>query len=282
MAYNKVQFGICKVHWAKRYDDGTYGKPVHMPGADTLTISNSDNEGNQIAKDNGLYWDGAGSRTKTGELVMARYLEDFKKAILGFIEEDGGFTEGTGATSHFALMFEGDGDLAGDRFVWFDCSATTPTQTWQTTAADGTITEATETSTITANLVEMADGVKRLTHYKSKGAVGYDTFFDKVPFADVHEDETADAPKLSALTIGSLTLTPAFDPDVTSYAATTTNATNTVTATALLGATVTITANGTAVSSGDSVTWNEGENTVAVTVSNGTQSTSYTVTVTKE
>lgn len=69
---------------------------------------------------------------------------------------------------------------------------------------------------------------------------------------------------------------------MTSYAATTTNATNTVTATALLGATVTITANGNAVSSGDSVTWNEGENTVAVTVSNGTQSTSYTVTVTKE
>lgn len=272
---NKVQFGICKVHWAKRYDDGTYDVPVHMPGADTLTISNNDNEGSQISKDNGLYWDGAGSRTKTGELVMARYLEDFKTQILGFIEEDGGFTEGTGATSHFALMFEGDGDLAGDRFVWFDCSATTPTQTWATTQADGTITEATETSTITANLVEMADGEKRLTHYKSKGAAGYDTFFDKVPFAEVH-----DAPKLSALSIGTLTLTPAFDANTTTYTATTTNASDAVTFTAPVGVTVTATANGATIASGDSVTWNSGANTVSVTLAGSTATTTYTVTVT--
>lgn len=35
---------------------------------------------------------------------------------------------------------------------------------------------------------------------------------------------------LSGLTIGSLSLSPEFDPDVMTYAATTTNATNTVTA----------------------------------------------------
>lgn len=278
---NKVQFGICKVHWAKRYEDGTYGKPVHMPGADTFTISNNDNDGNQISKDNGLYWDGAGSRTKSGELVMARFLENFKKEILGFIEEDGGLTEGTGATSHFALMFEGDGDLAGDRFVWFDCSATTPTQTWQTTAADGTITEATETSTITANLVEMADGVKRLTHYKSKGAPGYDTFFDAVPFADQHEEPT-ETPKLTGLAIDSLTLTPAFDADTTAYTATTTDATNTVTATALLGVTVAITVNGNPIGAGNVATWDAGTNTVAITLTSGTATNAYTVTVTKE
>jgi hypothetical protein len=280
MAYNQVQFGICNVHWAKRYDDGTYDVPVHMPGADTLTISNNDNDGSQISKDNGLYWDGAGSRTKTGELVMARYLEDFKTEILGFIEEDGGFTEGTGATSHFALMFEGDGDLAGDRFVWFDCSATTPTQTWATTNADGTITEATETSTITANLVEMGDGEKRLTHYKSKGATGYDTFFSKVPFAQIHTDP--DAPKLSALAIGSLTLSPAFNSSIVTYTATTTNASDTVDFTAPVGVTVEATANGTTISEGDAVTWNTGNNTVTVTLTGATATTTYTVTVTKE
>ena len=276
---NKVQFGICKVHWAKRYDDGTYDVPVHMPGADTLTVSNNDNEGNQISKDNGLYWDGAGSRTKTGELVMARFLENFKKEILGFIEEDGGLTEGTGATSHFALMFEGDGDIAGDRFVWFDCSATTPTQTWATTNADGTITEATETSTITANLVEMADGEKRLTHYKSKGAPGYDTFFSKVPFAQIHTDP--DAPKLSALSIGSLTLSPTFDSSIVTYIASTTNTSDTVDFTAPVGVTVEAKANGTTIANGDSVTWNTGNNTVTVTLTGATATTTYTVTVTK-
>lgn len=277
---NKVQFGISKVHWAKRYDDGTYDVPVHMPGADTLTISNNDNDGSQISKDNGLYWDGAGSRTKTGELVMARYLEDFKTKILGFIEEDGGFTEGTGATSHFALMFEGDGDLAGDRFVWFDCSATTPTQTWATTQADGTITEATETSTITANLVEMGDGEKRLTHYKSKGATGYDTFFSKVPFAQIHVDP--DAPKLSALSIGTLTLSPTFDSNIVTYTTTTTNASDTVDFTAPVGVTVEAKVNGTVIANGDSATWNTGNNTVTVTLTGATATTTYTVTVTKE
>lgn len=187
-SYNKVQFDIKKVHWAKKYDDGTYDVPVHMPGAEGLTVSNGDNDGNRIAADGGLYWDGGGSRTKTGELQMARFLEDFKKEILGFIEENGGLTEGDGASSHFALMWEGGGDLGGDRFVWFDCSSTVPTQTWQTTDVDGNITEASETATITAAMCEMADGTTRLAHCQPKGSEGYDNFFAQVPFAEVHSD----------------------------------------------------------------------------------------------
>ncbi len=88
---------------------------------------------------------------------------------------------------------------------------------------------------------------------------------------------------LSALTIGSLTLTPAFDATVTSYAVTTENNTNTVTATAKdEDATVSIKANGTAVTSGSAATWITGANTVEVKVTNGDYSKTYTVAVTKE
>lgn len=88
---------------------------------------------------------------------------------------------------------------------------------------------------------------------------------------------------LSSLTIGSLTLTPAFDSSVTSYTVTTENNTNTVTAAAADDdATVSITANGTAVTSGSAATWSAGENTVVVKVTNGGYSKTYTVTVTKE
>lgn len=88
---------------------------------------------------------------------------------------------------------------------------------------------------------------------------------------------------LSALTIGSLTLTPAFDAAVTSYTATTENNTNTVTATAKdEDATVSIKVNDTAITSGSAATWNAGANTVEVNVTNGDYSKTYTVTVTKE
>ncbi len=89
-------------------------------------------------------------------------------------------------------------------------------------------------------------------------------------------------PKLAGLSIGALTLDPAFDADVTEYAVTTSNATNTITATAVDGVTVTILVGETEVESGSSATWEDGENTVTVTASNGTDSTVYTVTVTKE
>lgn len=87
---------------------------------------------------------------------------------------------------------------------------------------------------------------------------------------------------LSGLTIGSLTLTPSFDPDVTEYTATTGNATNKVTATpADETATVEILVGETEIENGSAATWEVGENTVTITVEDGDVSKVYTVTVTK-
>lgn len=89
---------------------------------------------------------------------------------------------------------------------------------------------------------------------------------------------------LSSLTIGSLTLTPAFDPDTTEYTAETTNATNKITAVATdSGDTVEILVGETEIESGESATWDEGENTVTITVSDRDDpenTTVYTVVVT--
>jgi hypothetical protein len=87
---------------------------------------------------------------------------------------------------------------------------------------------------------------------------------------------------LSGLTIGSLTLTPAFDSDVKEYTAATTNASNKVTATPTdENATVVILNGETTVENGESATWETGENTLTITVTNGTEEEVYTVTVTK-
>ena len=89
---------------------------------------------------------------------------------------------------------------------------------------------------------------------------------------------------LSALSIGSLTLTPTFAAATVSYTATTTNATNTITAVpADAGAEIEILVNNAKIDNGSAATWQTGSNTVKVnvTAADGTTKKAYTVTVTK-
>ena len=87
---------------------------------------------------------------------------------------------------------------------------------------------------------------------------------------------------LSGLTIGTLELTPEFDPETTEYATATTNATNKVTATAYdEDATVTIELNGEEIDNESSAEWEAGENEMTITAVNGRNTMTYTVTVTK-
>lgn len=101
-----------------------------------------------------------------------------------------------------------------------------------------------------------------------------------VTFSDTEPDATS--ARLSSLSVGSLLLTPAFDPDVTSYTAVTTNATNIIRATPeVSGATVAIKNGSATVDNGSAATWSDGANTLTATVTNGSATKAYTVTVTK-
>lgn len=86
---------------------------------------------------------------------------------------------------------------------------------------------------------------------------------------------------LRALAIGALPLTPAFDPNVTTYTAKATNDSDVISAVPATGALVNVRANGSKIQNGGAITWMDGENPVSVTVTNGTQTKQYTVTVTK-
>ncbi|MGL4284569.1 MAG: cadherin-like beta sandwich domain-containing protein [Eubacterium aggregans] len=87
---------------------------------------------------------------------------------------------------------------------------------------------------------------------------------------------------LASLSIGSKTLSSAFNKNVIAYTVDTTDATNTITAAASAsGATVEIKNGSTAVTSGNAATWVSGANTVTIKVTNGSASQTYTVTVTK-
>lgn len=92
-------------------------------------------------------------------------------------------------------------------------------------------------------------------------------------------------PQLSALTIGTLSLTPAFDASTYIYTATAaTGGKAKISATAVDKQDgITITVNGTSVKNGSEVTWAAGANTVAVTVTNNSDPSAvsvYTIAVT--
>ena len=87
---------------------------------------------------------------------------------------------------------------------------------------------------------------------------------------------------LSVLTIGSLTLSPEFDADTVTYTAATTNAGNKITAVPKFADAKIEIKNGSAViENGGTASWNAGENTVTVKVTNDNVTKTYTVTVTK-
>lgn len=103
-------------------------------------------------------------------------------------------------------------------------------------------------------------------------------------FADLVIPEVPAYPdaRLASLAIGSLTLSPAFNKSVFVYEAATTNATNLITAVPKDGeATVEILLNDAEHTNGTAATWEEGENTVEITVTKDGETETYRVTVTK-
>lgn len=86
---------------------------------------------------------------------------------------------------------------------------------------------------------------------------------------------------LQSLTIGGLSLSPAFAPGTDTYTADTTNAKDAISAVPTMGASVTVKVGKTQVQNGGKATWSKGSNVVTITVNNGENSKVYTVTVTK-
>ena len=87
---------------------------------------------------------------------------------------------------------------------------------------------------------------------------------------------------LSTLTVGALVLSPAFDPATTFYAASTPNVEDIITAVPTdPAATITITNGTTTVINGTAATWVIGENVMAITITNGSAVTTYTLKINK-
>lgn len=98
----------------------------------------------------------------------------------------------------------------------------------------------------------------------------------------VQSETVNGAATLSDLKVGGYTLTPKFDSAETEYTLTTSDASNAVTAIPTdAAAVIEMTCNDEAVANGSRITWNAGENVVEITVTNGTNTNTYKITVTK-
>lgn len=285
---NKVKFNICNVHYAilTVADDGTfsYGTPVPMPGAVSLSLD-ANGEPTNFYADGYAYYIISNNMGYDGDLELAMVPESFRTDVLKEqLDSNNVLIENSKVEAeNFALLFEFDGDVKKIRHVLYKCAASRPGIESQTNEDEVEV----KTETLSIKATPLANGyVKAKTGDNTSDAV-YQNWYNTV-YIPSSEGGGGDDPvlddgtDLASLTIGSLTLTPAFNADTIAYTASTTNATNTITAVAAdAEAEVAITVNGTAHTSGQAATWETGDNIVRIVVTNGNATKAYTVTVTK-
>lgn len=153
---NKVKYGLSNVHYVPLTinDDGTatYQAPVRWPGAVSLSLD-AEGDTTKFRADNIDYWVGQSNNGYSGDLESALIPDSFRKDILGDVEDANGvLVEDAGAlTKAFALMFQFEGDANATRHVLYNCTASRPSVSGETTGE--TIEPQTETVSLTASTV---------------------------------------------------------------------------------------------------------------------------------
>ena len=280
MANNKVKYNLKNAHYAMLHiaQDGTvsYDTPVAIPGAVSISLD-ANGEPENFYADGVAYYVINNNMGYDGDLELAMIPESFRVDALNETLDDNNVLIENANTelNPFALLFEFDGDVKHIRHVLYNCSASRPGIEGQTNEESREV----QTETLTIKATPLASGVVKAKTGNTTDSSVYNNWYGSVYMP---EDISGADVTLSALTIGALTLTPAFSSDVTSYAVTTSNASNAVTATATDNdAGVVITVDGNSITNGSSVSWEDGENNVVVTVSNGGSRKTYSVVVTK-
>lgn len=186
---NKVKFGLCDVHISKITvnNDGTftYGTPFAIPGAVSLTLDAEGDEATFSADNNSRYFVSYANNGYSGSLEMALYTEKFRTDILGeTLDNNGALVEDASASiSPFALGFRIDGDDKNTKFWYYNCMASRPGVSGNTT--EETITPQTETMNITASQRPTDSRVRVSMTENNSNTTAYGTFFDNVYEASI-------------------------------------------------------------------------------------------------
>lgn len=179
---NKVKFGLSNIHIAKITEaDGeiTYGTPFPMPGAKSLT-ADPEGESTPFYADNIKFYIAVSNQGYTGDLEIAMTPKEFLTQILGQEEDTNGalFENADDTNARFALMGEIEGDVKKRRFVYFDCTATRPSNTANT--IEESKEPQTDTISITMSPRATDKAIKAVIEPNETNQEVYNTFFTKV------------------------------------------------------------------------------------------------------
>ncbi len=177
---NKVKYGISNVYYALATDNGqgvlTYGNPVAMPGARSLSLE-AQGETTPWYADNIIYYTSNSNNGYQGDFELAMLPDSFRKDILGEVEDQNGLLveKADASTKEFALLFQFEGDDKAIKHCLYRCTATRPAVSAST--KEENVEPQTDTITITA-MPRINDHVVKCKC--GDGATGYDTFFSAV------------------------------------------------------------------------------------------------------
>lgn len=177
---NKVQYGIKNVYYAVATTGTggavTYGTPVAIPGARSISLSAAGDNTKWYADDN-VYFAIDANNGYEGDLTVALIPDSFRTDVLGEVLDTKGFyVERSGAPAvEFALLFEFSGDQNATRHCMYRCTASRPDVASST--VEETIEPQEQTITITA-MPRLSDQVVKASCPPDSNS--YDAWFTAV------------------------------------------------------------------------------------------------------
>lgn len=177
---NKVKFNIKNVHYALLTEtDGTvtWGTPKAIPGAVSISLEAS-GEITPFYADGIVYYQTSSNSGYEGDLEMALIPDDFRMDVLKEEKDNKGvlIENANVETAKFALLFEFDGDQKSVRHVLYNCTATRPSLTGETTEA----TKTPSTETLSVSAAPLADGRVKVKTGADTDEATYNSWYQKV------------------------------------------------------------------------------------------------------
>ena len=214
MSKNKIKYNLKNVYAAilTKGSDGSfsYGTPQAIPGAFSMSLD-AEGEASPFYADGIVYFRTATNNGYSGDLEIALVPEWFREDVLKeTLDTNNVFIERSDNIEpvYFALLFEFDGDVKAIRHVLYNCTVSTrPTLASQT--KEDSIEPGTETLSLSADPRE--DGLVKARTSDETDSTVYQNWYGSVYVPD--SVVTGGAAKLASLSIGSLTLSPAFNAD---------------------------------------------------------------------